>query len=493
MMFRNFITIIVVVGLIILIASNINNIWQWGQDTFHSELTSTTKEDQANETSDQKTTENITINQKNIENNEFEAVKSTDNHNQQTLIEQSETEQDKIDQNADTQQLSAEENLSEEDEILNNTPTEQIVNGVVSKGDTIIELLQTYDNPNRIKKFIDAAEDVFSPKRFIIGQPYTIIYDTEKNNIKSFEYEINDFKKLIISGEPPKAEVEEIVYDKKLTLVENSIEDNLFLAVTNIGETAALAMRIADIFAWEINFIRDIQKNDSFSILVEKLYREGEFKGYGRSFGATFTNNDETYKAYLYFDAKKIEGYYSNSGASLKKVLLQSPLSFTRVTSGYTRSRKHPIFGTYRPHLGIDYGAPTGTPVMAVGDGVVKVRGWVGGYGYQVVISHTSGFESMYSHLSRFPKNVKKGSRVRQGQTIGYVGSTGISTGPHLDFRLKRNGKFINPSKAMSPRGEPINKKNMPAFKKWISVVDEFMNKEKSLDTYTPSMLRLPK
>ncbi len=489
-MFRNFITIILVVGLIILIASNVQNIWQWGQDTTKSEIVDTTENSKKNDGLDSTKIEENQKNEKENELNEATLEQSIQEQNisEQTIVKESVQEEIQSEQTLHEQQL--DEEITEVTDLPEDHPIEQVINGIVNKGDTVIELLQPYDNPNRVKQFLDAAEDVFSPRRFRIGQPYTITYNTETDSIKSFEYEIDKFKKLIIDGENPKAKVEEIVYEKSLILVENSIEDNLFLAVTSIGESANLAMRIADIFAWEVNFIRDIQKNDSFSILVEKLYRENEFKGYGRTLGATFTNKGEKYSAYLYHDAKKIEGFYSSKGESLKKVLLQSPLSFTRVTSGYTKSRKHPIFGTYRPHLGIDYGAPTGTPVMAVGDGTVKLRSWVGGYGYQVVIAHTSGFESMYSHLSRFPKNVRKGTKVRQGQTIGYVGSTGISTGPHLDFRLKRHGKFINPSKAMSPRSDPISKKNMPAFEKWKMVVDDFMNKTRQLSTYNPDEIK---
>ncbi len=490
-MFRNFVTIILVVGFIIVIASNAESIWQWTKNTFKSDSAHIVSSVNDKSATDDKITQDKESDIQHAENkdiisekNEINAEKIDEKIEGENLQElsSSESPQDMVD-NEDIEVTDAPEDH----------PVEQVVSGIVSKGDTIIELLNPYDNPNRVKQFLDAAEDVFSPRKFRIGQPYTITYNTETDSIKSFTYEIDKFKILIIEGENPKAKVEEIVYEKSLILVENTIEDNLFLAVTSIGESANLAMRIADIFAWEVNFIRDIQKNDSFSILVEKLYRDNEFKGYGKTLGATFSNKGKKYSAYLYRDAKKIEGYYSDKGESLKKVLLQSPLSFTRVTSGYTKSRKHPIFGTYRPHLGIDYGAPTGTPVMAVGDGTVKVRGWVGGYGYQVVISHTSGFESMYSHLSRFPKNVRKGTRVRQGQTIGYVGSTGISTGPHLDFRLKRHGKFINPSSAMSPRSDPIAKKNMPAFEKWKLVVNDFMNKNRPLSEYKPDLFNMSK
>ncbi len=454
-MLRNFLGIIVVIGILITLVSQGDNVLHWGKNIFKSQEVVEPIKEKSDEDIDTSKTESL------------------------AEVETSEVLEESV----------APEELKEP-EIEEEISTEKIISGVVDKGDTVIELLDDYDSPNRVRALIKAAEDVFSPKKFRIGQPYIITYDIEKNTIIKFEYEIDKFEKLIIEGEEPKAYIEAIVYDRKLALVQNSIENNLFLSVDEMGETPQLAMRIADIFAWEINFIRDIQENDSFAILVEKLYRDGEFKGYGRAIGATFTNKDKEYSAFLFYDNKKIENYYSDKGENLKKVLLQSPLSFTRVTSGYTKSRKHPIFGDYRPHLGIDYGAPKGTPIMAVGSGTVKVRGWVGGYGYQVVISHSAGFESMYSHLSGFARGIKKGTKVRQGQTIGFVGSTGISTGPHLDFRLKRYGKFINPASAMSPRGEPISKKDKQAFEQWTKTVHEFMDGVRPLDSYTTDMLK---
>ncbi len=367
------------------------------------------------------------------------------------------------------------------------------VTDTFDKGETLGKILGKYTDANEVESYVKAMQKVFSARSFKEGNPYILTYNTESEKLIRFEYEVNNFKKLIIENSPPVATIEEIVYDKKLTFVENSIEDNLFNSVTNMGETANLAIRIANLFAWDVNFVRDIQKGDSFSILVEKLYREGEFKAYGRALGATFTNKNKVFEAFLFYDANRKEGYYNTKGENLRKVLLQSPLSFTRVTSGYSRSRKHPIFGDRRPHLGIDYGAPTGTPIMAVGAGTVTVRGWVKGFGNHIKIRHTSGFESMYSHMSRYGKGIKKGSKVRQGQVIGYVGSTGYSTGPHLDFRLKLNGKYINPSTAMSPRAESVSKKDKENFQKRIDLIREYMQKKRDISVYTPESMDPPK
>ena len=165
--------------------------------------------------------------------------------------------------------------------------------------------------------------------------------------------------------------------------------------------------------------------------------------------------------------------------------MLQAPLAFTRVTSRFTSSRKHPILGYSRPHMGVDYGAPTGTPVKAVGEGVVTKRSWGGGYGNQIIVKHVAGLESMYSHLSGYARGLRQGQRVRQGQVIGFVGSTGLSTGPHLDFRLRQNGKFINPTKAINPRGEPVSARHMAAFEKVVAEELAYLKDRKPLSEYT--------
>ena len=186
---------------------------------------------------------------------------------------------------------------------------------------------------------------------------------------------------------------------------------------------------------------------------MEKRYRDGEYKGYGRVLAAHFTNTGTTYEAYLFRDGKNRPQHYNAKGENLRKTLLQAPLAFTRVTSRFSHNRKHPILGYSRPHLGVDYGAPTGTPVKAVGDGVVTRRSWAGGYGNQVIIKHSAGLESMYSHLSGYAAPAQRSARA-PGQVIGFVGARALSSGPHLDFRLRQNGKFVNPAKAINPRGE---------------------------------------
>ena len=284
--------------------------------------------------------------------------------------------------------------------------------------------------------------------------------------------------------EQPVARVEPIDYVTLLSTVSTAIDDNLFQAVADAGESPQMALKLASLFGSEINFIRDLQEGDSFSVLVEKRYRDGEYKGYGRILAAQFTNKGKTFEAFLFRDGDKGANYYNSKGENLRKSLLQAPLAFTRVTSRFTKNRLHPILGYSRPHEGVDYAAPTGTPVKAVGDGVVTERHWSGGYGNQVIVRHGGGLESLYSHLSGYARGLRDGQKIRQGQVIGFVGMTGLATGPHLDFRLRQSGRFINPAKAINPRGEPVRKSAMGAFEKTMMAELALLKGEKPLSEY---------
>lgn len=343
-------------------------------------------------------------------------------------------------------------------------PGEEVVTGTIGKGDTITKILADAGSGG-VQEYVSAARRVFSMRAFREGQPYVVITDAATGRVKRFEYEIDSHRRLVVEGvEKPDARVEAIEYTVLLSSVSAVIDDNLFQAVADVGESPQMALKLADLFGSEINFIRDLQQGDSFAVLVEKRYRNGEYKGYGRILAARFTNKGKTFEAFLFRDGNGPARYYNRKGENLHKTLLQAPLAVTRITSRFSKNRMHPILGYSRPHEGVDYGAPTGTPVKAVGEGVVTLRGWVGGYGNQIVVRHSGGLESMYSHLSGFARGLRKGQAVRQGQVIGFVGSTGLATGPHLDFRLRQGGRFIDPAKAINPRGEPVSRKGMSAF-----------------------------
>jgi murein DD-endopeptidase MepM/ murein hydrolase activator NlpD len=227
-----------------------------------------------------------------------------------------------------------------------------------------------------------------------------------------------------------------------------------------------------------------VQDGDSFSILVEKRYRDGQFKNYGRVLGATFTNKGKFFEAFLFQGVSGNASHYNAKGESLRKVLLKAPLAFTRITSGYSRGRLHPIFHDVRPHEAIDYAAPAGTPIRAVGDGVINGKGRQGGYGNAVSIRHGAGLESRYGHMSGYAKGIVVGARVRQGQVIGFVGMTGWATGPHLCFRIKQHGHSINPLKAVNPREESIAPGRTKAFEERKRQIRDFISGVTPLHLY---------
>jgi murein DD-endopeptidase MepM/ murein hydrolase activator NlpD len=234
---------------------------------------------------------------------------------------------------------------------------------------------------------------------------------------------------------------------------------SLISAVDATGERVQLAISLADLFSGQIDFENDLQPDDSFELLFETTTYEGEFAGYGSILAARFTNEGKEYQAYRWVHPETAKaGYYDEQGRSLRRFVLASPLRFTpRVTSGFSRRRLHPVHRTVRAHLGVDYAAPTGTPVVAVANGVVVSAGWAGGGGRQVRIRHAGGFESYYLHLPRL-RRASSGRAGGPGAAHWAVGSTGTATGPHLDYRLRKNGVFVDPraEHARQPPGELI-------------------------------------
>ena len=231
-----------------------------------------------------------------------------------------------------------------------------------------------------------------------------------------------------------------------------------------VGERDELALDFAGIFLWDIDFHTDPRPGDRFRMVVEKLYLGDQFVKYGRILAAQYENQGRTFTGIHFKDGRGREGYFTPDGKSVRKALLRSPLQFNRITSRFSRSRLHPILGGYRPHLAVDYSAPIGAPIWAVADGRVASCGWSRGGGNSIVLRHRMGFSTFYSHLSRFAKGIKRGAPVKQGQVIGYVGSTGLATGPHLDYRIKKDGRFINPLNKISLPGIPVSKSDRPQF-----------------------------
>lgn len=272
--------------------------------------------------------------------------------------------------------------------------------------------------------------------------------------------------------------------EKVLTPVERreialagTVERSLFEAIDRLGEGATLTARFVNLFEWDFDFAADALPGDLFRLLVEKRYAEGEFVGYGEILVAQYQSARRLLLTAVAFrgpDGKT--AYYDAEGRSIRKMFLRAPLDFTRITSGYSQARRHPILGGVRPHLAIDYAAPTGTPVRAVADGVVVLAGWQGGNGLSITLRHARGYRTMYNHLSKIL--VRRGERMRQRQVIGRVGSTGLSTGPHLDYRVIKDGRFVNPLSEKFVPGAPVPSRHREAFQRDLATLLERLDRE---------------
>ncbi len=314
-----------------------------------------------------------------------------------------------------------------------------------------------------------SARPVYDLARVRAGQPYWL-YLTAEGRFHDFRYPVDEEKYLTVYWDAEKgfvAVMKAFPYEIRAEVVAGVIDDSLFMSMLKAGEQEILALDLADIFGYDIDFYTDIQKGDSYRLLVEKKYLDGSFRHYGAILAASFSNEGRRYSGFRFEDELGKPAYYDASGKALKKSFLKSPLKFARITSRYSRARMHPVLKIVRPHLGVDYGAPAGTPVQAVGAGVVTAAGRNGASGRMVRLRHAGGYETMYLHLSRI--GVRKGSRVAQGDVIGAVGTTGLATGPHLDFRVLFHGKPVNPTKVIFPPAPPVAPE---AFAKFAGIRD---------------------
>jgi len=344
-------------------------------------------------------------------------------------------------------------------------PVREEISSEVQSGETISALLGDYFSPQEIHQLNKQSKKVFPFTKICAGQPYRIC--TSDGDFDSFIYEIDDEEQLIIRRVEEETLMERvpIVYDVERELVQGVIKTSLFDAVTEIGEDSKLAIALADIFAWDIDFILDLRVGDTFQALVEKRFREGQPAGYGRILAAEFVNRKKVYRAFRYEDADGRVSYYDEGGHNVRKAFLKAPLSFTRISSGYSMKRFHPVTKTWKAHPAIDYAAPPGTPIKTVGDGSIKRIGYTKGNGNFIEVRHSNGYSTLYLHMKGFARGMKRGKRVSQGQVIGYVGSTGLATGPHLCFRMRKNGAPVNPNRIKVPAAKSVPKQQLADFK----------------------------
>ena len=323
-----------------------------------------------------------------------------------------------------------------------------------------------------------AAQQAYNLRQLRAGNPI-IVGRSVEGALREINYKIDADRMLHIVPQSQgfSAEVREIPTHTEAVVVSGRLEDSLFNAVEDAGESAEVAMRMVQIFGYDLDFYTDPRRGDTFRVVLEKKrYEHGETAGYGRILAAEYINGSRKYQALLFHDPEGRPAYYTADGKSLQKAFLRSPLKFgAPVTSHFSKARFHPILKTYRPHLGTDYGAPTGTPVQTIGSGRVVFAGRKGGDGNMVHVAHSNGYETYYLHLSRI--FVHAGERVEIGKTIGLVGMTGLATGPHLDFRISQKGQFRNFEALGLPPSDPVNKRDWDEFaavrEKWMPMMEQ--------------------
>lgn len=372
-------------------------------------------------------------------------------------------------------------------------PVRNEVKDIVPSGATITALLGEYFNPQEIHKLNQRSRDIFPFTKICAGQPYQIITLDDKFN--SFIYEIDDEELLVITRQSDHIEMERqpIIYEVKTSMVTGTISTSLFDAVHEIGEESVLAYALADIFAWDVNFILDIRKGDTFQAIVEKRFRDGKPAGYGDILAARFVNQKKVFNAIRYQDNEIRASFYNEKGENVRKAFLKAPLAFKRISSGFTMNRFHPILKSWKAHPAIDYVAPVGTPIKTVGDGRIHRIGFTKGNGNFIEVRHSNGYASLYLHMKGFARGLKRGSKITQGQVIGYLGGTGMATGPHLCFRMRLNGAPVNPTKLKVPAAKSVSKQNLAEFIALASPLLANLDGDNSNQMVAKAILPLPK
>ncbi len=353
----------------------------------------------------------------------------------------------------------------------------ELIAGHVPEGATMGSLLARQGMLlAEVEGMLASLEGIFDARRVRAGQAYRVERSTE-GRARLFEYEIDPLsvlRLLPVSASPHDFTAEVVAYAVTTTTatVHGTIDaetSSLFAAMSKAGETPDLSVSLADVFAGEVDFNSDLQPGDRFRLVVDKSVRDGRLAGYGPLSAAALQNAGRTLVAVRFTPAGGRPGYYDEDGKSLKRFFLRSPLKFDPgISSGFSRSRQHPILNIRRAHLGVDYRAPSGAPVVAVSAGTVTMAAWTGGGGRTVKIRHASGYETAYLHLSSFGPGIRTGVHVSQGQLIGRVGATGLATAAHLHYELKRNGAHVNPAAEHRklPPGDPVAASQMEEFRK---------------------------
>jgi murein DD-endopeptidase MepM/ murein hydrolase activator NlpD len=348
----------------------------------------------------------------------------------------------------------------------------------VKRNETLSDILESYNLLNtNVPEIAKRSKSLFDVRRIKAGKKYHVYTgDDSLNTIKYLVYEKDNISFIVydlcdsINIYSGKKEVE-IVKKTKSAIIKSSLYDALLESDASIE----LAIELSKIFAWQIDFYH-LQKGDNFKVIYEEEYVDNQMVGIGKVLGAYFNNSGKEYFA-IPFVQDSVFQYFDENGNSLRKEFLKTPMEFARISSRYSSRRLHPILKVYRPHTGVDYAAPTGTPIRTVGDGKVIAASYTKSNGNYIKIRHNSVYTTAYLHMSRFGKGIKKGTMVKQGQVIGYVGRTGLATGPHLHFMFYMNGNYVNPLKIEIPPSHPVKEELRNNFEQQKKIVLDELQK----------------
>jgi murein DD-endopeptidase MepM/ murein hydrolase activator NlpD len=357
---------------------------------------------------------------------------------------------------------------------LNQEPVKQWKEFTVKSGDSLSKLFNRAGfKPLQLDEVMKSGAVAKKLTRIFPKDVVRILTD-DQGVLQALRYEIDPETYLLVERKQGELVAKEYKHnlEARVAHAEGTIDTSLFAAANESGIPEKLIMELAGIFGWDIDFALDIRKDDSFKLLYEEIYRNGEKIKNGDILAAEFVNDGEVFRAVRYTnpETKRAE-YYTPEGKSMRKEFLRTPVNFTRISSRFTTKRYHPILQRFRSHKGVDYAAKRGTPIRAAGDGKVIFKGKKGGYGRTLIVQHGSKYTTLYAHLNSYNKNMRVGKRIKQGQTIAYVGSSGLATGPHLHYEFRVNGVHRNPQTVKLPSSRPVPKKHLAAFEQTISPV----------------------
>lgn len=320
-------------------------------------------------------------------------------------------------------------------------------------------------------------KEVFDVKRLKSGRHYSLLASKATGKLSYFVYEMNDVDFVVydFTRDTVYRDAKEVTFERKTA--SGTIHSSLYQTFSDNNIDPQVGMELADIFGWVIDFYR-LQQGDNFKVIYEQRVVEGKPAGVHRVYDAVFNHAGNDFYAFYYNpDADAYGEYFDENAHSLRKAFLKAPLKFSRISSKFSKNRLHPVLKTYRPHLGVDYAAPTGTPILSVGDGIVVEAAYTKNNGNYVKVRHNSTYSTQYLHMSKFAMGMKPGTKVSQGQVIGYVGSTGLATGPHVCFRFWKNGVQVDPLKVAIPPSEPVSSKYIEDYNRRVARAKEELGK----------------